>query len=137
MSCILGIVRTKKETFMSKSWVVKFALLGFVSMTSVLCANENQNAAEHVIRQAYSSIDRIEEGKIFLKPEKLSLKRGIIYVEDIDGSGVAIPVTFSSIGRPYMQVDESFVFNSWLCNCNTWNHKWDNPRFCRRCGEPR
>ncbi len=115
---------------------VKYALLSLV-MTSSLFANEDENAAESVIRRAYTSISRIEEGKIFLKPEKLSLNQGIIYVEDIDGAEFAIPVIFSIEGRPYMQVAESIIFNSWKCECNAWNHRWDNPNYCWSCGKPR
>lgn len=122
---------------MKKLLIIKCALLSFIVITSSLYANEDQNAAENVIRRAYTSIARIEEGKMFLKPEKLCLKQGIIYVEDIDGVELAIPVVFSSVGRPYMQVGESIIFNSWKCNCGAWNHKWDNPTYCRRCGEPR
>jgi len=122
---------------MRKLLIAKYALLSFIVIASALYANEDQNAAENVIRRAYTSIARIEEGKIFLKPEKLCLKQGIIYVEDIDGAGFAIPVVFSPEGRPYMQVGESIIFNSWKCECGSWNHKWDNPTHCWHCGKPR
>jgi hypothetical protein len=111
--------------------IVKCALLNFIVVTSTPYANEDQNATENVIRRAYTSIARIEEGKIFLKPEKLCLKQGIIYVEGIDGIEFAIPVVFSSEGRlPCMQVGESIIFNLWKCECGSWNHKWDNPTHC-------
>lgn len=122
---------------MGKLLIVKCALLSFIVITSALYANEDQNAAENVIRRAYTSIVRIEEGKIFLRPEKLCLKQGIIYVEGIDGAEFAIPVVFFSNGYPYTQVAESIIFNSWKCECGAWNHKWDNPTYCWRCGEPR
>lgn len=123
---------------MRKELIVKCALLSFIVVASALYGNEDQNAAENVIQRAYTSIDRIEEGKIFLKPEKLCLVQGIIYVEDIDGAGLAIPVVFSTDGRPYMQVSESKFFNTWTCGtCLALNHKWDNPTYCWCCGDPR
>jgi hypothetical protein len=123
---------------MRKRLIVKCALLSFIVLTSALHANEDQDAAENVIRRAYTSIARIEEGKIFLKPEKLSLKKGIIYLEDIDGARFAIPAVFSSGGRPYVQVGESIIFNSWKCGkCGFWNHKWDYPTHCGYCNEAR
>jgi hypothetical protein len=122
---------------MRKLLIVKYALLSFVVGISFLHGNEDRYAAENVIRRAYTSIARIEDGKIFLKPEKLCLKQGIIYVEGIDGEEIAIPVVFSSEGRPCMQVDESFLFNAWKCDCGSWNHKWDNPTHCWRCRKPR
>ena len=117
--------------------LIKYALLNFIVVTSALCANEDRYAAENVIRRAYTSIARVEEGKIFLKPEKLRLKQGTIYIEDVDGAEFAIPVVFSSESPPYMQVGESIAFNSWQCECGSWNHKWDNPTHCWRCGKPR
>lgn len=116
---------------------MKRILLSLVASASALCASEDRSTAANVIERAHTSIARIEEGKIYLKPEKLCLEQGKIYIEDIEGAGFAIPVIFSSEGRPYMQVDESFVFNSWKCECGTWNHKWDNPTHCRRCDRPR
>lgn len=110
----------------------------FASLCSAHCTHvEQQNAAENVMRHAYTSILRIEEGKMYLKPEKLCLDSGRIYVEGIDGAGFAIPVIFSSDGRAYMQVGDSIIFNSWKCACGAWNHKWDNPTHCRYCGKPR
>ena len=117
--------------------IIKRALLSFSLITASLYANEDQNVAETVLCRAYTSIARIEEGKMFLKPEKLFLNQGVIYVEDIDGGRFAIPAVFSSKGRPYMQVDESIIFNTWKCECGTWNHKRDNPTRCWRCGMPR
>jgi hypothetical protein len=122
---------------MRKQSIVKYALLGFIICACALYANEDENAAENVLRRAYTSIARIEEGKIFLKPEKLHLNQGIIYIEDIDGGGFAIPVVFSSEVGPFMQVGESVIFNSWKCNCGVWNHKWDNPTQCWNCHKPR
>lgn len=122
---------------MKKSWIVMCAFLGFIVVSSSIYANIDQNAAEHVIRRAYTSIDRVEEGRIFLKPEKLCLRKGIIYVEDINGKEFAIPAVFSSIGHPYMQVSESIIFNSWKCECGALNHKWDHPTHCWSCGRPR
>ena len=66
---------------MQKLLIVKYYFLSFIFATFPLDATENQDAVENVIRRAYTSIDRIEEGKIFLKPEKLYLKQGIIYIE--------------------------------------------------------
>lgn len=117
--------------------MIKYAFLTFLVFASVLSASDDQHAAENVIRQAYHSIAQIEEGKIFLKPEKLCLKQGIIYVEDAEGEQFAIPVTFPSEGRPYMQVCESIIFNAWRCDCGAWNHKWDNPTHCASCNKPR
>lgn len=123
---------------MRKRLTVKCAILSFIAVTSALQANEDQHAAENVIRWAYTSIARIEEGKIFLKPEKLCLMEGKIYIEDIEGAGFAIPVVFSSEGYPHVQVDKSIIFNTWKCGtCREWNHNWDNPTHCWRCGEPR
>jgi hypothetical protein len=122
---------------MRKSLIVKYALLSFIISTFALYANEDQNAAENVIRRAYTSIARIEEGKIFLKPEKLCLNHGRIYVEDINGGGFAIPVVFSSEGRPCMQVSESVIFNTWTCDCGALNHRWDNPTHCWKCHKQR
>lgn len=122
---------------MKKLLIVKCVLLSFTIFASPLQANEDQNIAEYVIQRAYTSIAQIEEGKIFLKPEKLYLNQGILYVEDINGEGFAIPIVFPSKGRPYMQVADSTVFNAWKCNCGTWNHKRDNPERCWRCDNPR
>ena len=122
---------------MRNSLIVKYALLNFVAATFSLCANEEQTVAENVIRRAYTSITRIKEGKIFLKPEKLCLKQGIVYVEDISGEGLAIPIVFPSKGRPYMQVGETSIFNLWKCECDAWNHKWDNPSYRWKCGRHR
>jgi hypothetical protein len=105
--------------------------------TSALFANEGQNIADNMIRRAHPSIAHIEEGKIFLKPESLCLRQGIIYVEDIEGAELAIPVVFPFDGHPYVQVGDSIIFNSWKCECGAWNHKWDNPTHCRSCGRPR
>ncbi|MBU6382690.1 MAG: hypothetical protein KGR16_00010 [Verrucomicrobia bacterium] len=101
------------------------------------CYHDYQNASEKVIRRAYTAISRIEGGRIFLKPDKLCLKQGVIYVEDIDGGEFAIPVMFSAVGYPQMEVDDSIVFNAWKCECGAWNHKWDNPTHCWHCGAPR
>jgi hypothetical protein len=107
-----------------KKLLVKCALLSFVVVTPALYANEDQDAAENIIRRAYTSIDRIEEGKIFLKPEKLCLHQGKIYVEDIDGGGFAIPVVFSAEVGPFAEVSQSTIFNTWTCGkCKTVNHK--------------
>lgn len=122
---------------MRTSLIVKSALLNFIVAASALCAKEDQNAVENIIRWAHSSITQIEGEKIFLKPERLYLERGTVCVEPIDGTEFAIPVLFSSDGRPYMQVGESILFNSWKCDCGTWNHKWDNPKYCRRCDKSR
>lgn len=121
---------------MGKLLIVKIAFLTTVINCSMY-ANENQNAAENVILRAYTSIARIEEGKIFLKPEKLCLHQGKIYVEDINGEMFAIPVTFSGAGHPCMQVSESTFFNTWTCSCGSLNHKRDNRFRCWSCGEPR
>ncbi|MDE3046343.1 MAG: hypothetical protein KGJ02_06845 [Verrucomicrobiota bacterium] len=121
---------------MRKLLIVKCAILSFIAIASALSANED-HAAEYIVQRAYTSIARIEEGKIFLKPEKLSLKQGVIYLEDINGTEFAIPVVFSPEGRPYTQSGESIIFNTWTCSCGALNHKWDNPRYCWRCGEPR
>ena len=122
---------------MNNPSIVKCAFLSFVISVSSLCANEQQNAAENVIRRAYSAIAHIEEGKVFIKPEALSLVEGKIYVRDIDGADFAIPVVFSTEGRPFMQVAENVLFNSWKCECNAWNHNWDNPTRCWSCDRPR
>lgn len=121
---------------MKKVSILKYVLLGFIVVNPALYAND-QSACESVIRRAYTSISRIEDGRIFLKPDKLCLKQGVIYVEDIDGGEFAIPAIFTSVGQPYMQVDDSILFNSWKCECGTWNHKWDNPTHCWHCGRPR
>lgn len=122
---------------MGKS-ILKGGCIGLVLFASSLCANEDQHAIERVIQRAYTSISRIEEGKIFLKPERLKLKLGRIYVEDIDGTEFSIPAVFSSDELlPYMQTGEIAIFNVWICECNAWNHKWDNPTHCWRCGKPR
>lgn len=122
-----------------KKRILKCAFfLDLIIITSVLYANEDQDVAEKVIRRAYPSIAQIEGGKIFLKPDRLCLKQGMIYVEDIDGTEFAIPAVFSAEGlQPYMQVADSTIFNSWKCECGAWNHKWDNPTHCRACGRPR
>ena len=111
--------------------------LTFFVASSSLYTDENRTMAENIARRAYTSIAQIEEGKIFLKPEKLCLNQGIIYVEDIDGKGLPISAVFPSDGRPYMEVGDIFVFNSWKCECGAWNHKWDNPTRCWRCDRPR
>ena len=65
---------------MSKLWIIKYVLSSYVSMTSVLYANEYQNAVENVFRYGYTSISRIQEEKIFLKPDKIHFYEGKIYV---------------------------------------------------------
>ncbi len=122
---------------MRKLLIARCTLLSLIVGASSLYANADQDAAENVFRRAQTSISRIEEGKIFLKPEKLHLEHGVIYVEDIDGAAFAIPAVFSTEGRPYVQVGDSVIFNSWKCDCGTWNHKWDNPTHCWNCGRPR
>lgn len=132
-----GISLRKIGGQMRKRSIIKCALLSFLA-AAALYSDEDRDAVENIIRRAYTSIDRIEEGKIFLKPEKLSLKQGRIYVEDIDGEEFAIPVVFSAVGaRPFAEVDDSVIFNMWLCECGQWNHKWDNPKRCFKCHRPR
>jgi hypothetical protein len=124
---------------MKKLPIMKCALLNFIISSSIY-ANENQHVVEYVLRRAYTAIARIEEGTIFLKPEKLFLHQGVVYVEDINGAGFAIPVAFSAMGDPCIpsrQVDDSVIFNSWLCECGSWNHKRDNPTHCWRCDRRR
>jgi hypothetical protein len=121
---------------MLKSLLIKCTVFSLV--LSSLHPQEEQIAIERVVRQAYSSIARIEEGKIFLKPERLILKSGKIYIEDVNGAEFAIPAVFSSEDiPPYMQVGDSTIFNMWKCQCGTWNHKWDHPTHCWHCGLPR
>jgi hypothetical protein len=115
---------------------VKCAVLGII-VISALDANEDQDAVENVIRRTYTSVARIENGKVFFKPEKICFTKGKIYVEGIDGVGVDIPVVFSSLSGLYMQVDESVIFNTWKCECDAWNHNWDNPVYCWHCGRSR
>lgn len=113
-------------------------LLSLVLIASNLSSYEEQKVNEQVIRRICNSISEIERGKIFIKPEKLCLKSGRIYAEDIDGAEFPISVTFSSeIHQPYMQVAENVLFNLWKCECGAWNHKWDNPTHCRACGRAR
>lgn len=116
---------------MKSLWVI-----GLLAVTQVLGAYEGVN--EHILRRACRSISQIEGDKIFLKPDKLYLKDGMIFVEDLEGVELPVPVVFSSEGpRPYMQVAENILFNTWKCDCGAWNHKWDNPRYCWHCGQPR
>ena len=113
--------------------------LGLIFMSSAFCSNRDQNAAEYIVRRAYTAIAEIAEDKLFLKPETLCLKNGIVYVEDIDGVEVPIPAIFSSEERlPYMQVAENILFNLWKCSeCGYWNHRWDSPTHCANCRTPR
>ena len=122
---------------MSKSWIVKCVFLSFVIVSSLLRADENQETAENVCRHAYTSISRIEEGKIFLKSNKLHFYQGKIYVESVDGGGIAIPAVFSSPKGLYVKSDEFNMFNLWKCKCGNWNHNWDNPTHCGKCKAPR
>ncbi len=126
-----------KKPLIVKCVLLSFVVFSFILFTSFLYANKDQNAVENIIRRAYTAIAQIEEGKIFFNPEKLYVKQGVTYVEDIDGAGFAIPISFSSEGRPYMQVSESIIFNSWICGCGAWNHKWDYPTHCWSCHNPR
>jgi hypothetical protein len=104
--------------------------LSFIVLTLTVSADQN------LIRDIYTSIDRIEQEKIFLKPEKLHLKEGKIYVEDIHGIGFPLPVLFSSESGFYTQAQDFNIFNLWQCGkCSYWNHNDD--RSCIRCSTPR
>lgn len=123
---------------MKTSWISKLAFLGFFAVTSLLCADENQEVAENVCRQAYTSISRIEEGKIFLKSNKLHFYEDKIYLEDIHGGAIAIPSIFSCENGLYLKGDGFNIFNQWKCSkCKKWNHNVDDPTHCRHCGKPR
>ena len=92
---------------MSKLWIVKYAFLSFIAIISFLCADESEETIENLCNHAYTSISRIEEGKIFLKSNKIHFYQEKIYVEDIDGGGIEIPAVFSSARGLYVQADES------------------------------
>jgi hypothetical protein len=68
-----------------------------------------------------------EHREVYLKVDK------ILAVSKENLEQVAFPFE----GSVYRQVDQSTIFNSWKCDCGEWNHKWDNPRHCWSCGEPR
>ena len=123
---------------MSKSWIVKYAFLSFSMIVSFLCADENETTIENLYRHAYTSISRIEEGKIFLKSNMLHFYQEKIYVEDVNGGGIAIPAVFSSAKGLYVQADGFNIFNLWQCKqCDYWNHNKDNPTRCAKCKAPR
>ena len=121
---------------MSKSWVVKCAFLSFIT-TSFLFADENETAIENLCRHAYTSISRIEEGKIFLKSNTRQFYQEKIYVEDVNGGGIAIPAVFSSARGLYVKADGFNIFNLWQCECGYWNHNTSNPTRCFKCKKPR
>jgi hypothetical protein len=133
------VLRGQKEIIMFKSFIGKCAFFCTVGLVSVLSANEDkifQEAAENVFRYASSSIDRVEEGKIFFKLDKVCVHQGKIYVEDMNGSPLPIPALFSSEKGPYMQSGRKNIFNLWTCsNCKKLNH--DDYQGCQWCGEPR
>ena len=123
---------------MSKLRTVKYAFLSFSMIVSSLCAEENETTIENLYRHAYTSISRIEEGKIFLKPNKLHFYQEKIYVEDVNGGGIAIPAVFSSARGLYVKSDEFNIFNLWQCKeCEWWNSNISNPTRCDRCKKPR
>jgi hypothetical protein len=126
------------EVIMNKSWLVKCAFLGCVALSSLLYADEDEQTIENLCKYAYTSISRIEDGKIFLNSNKLHFYQEKIYVEDVNGGGIAIPSVFSSKRGLYVKADGFNIFNLWYCNaCNTWNHNVDNPHYCWKCKKPR
>lgn len=112
-------------------------LISLLFTLPVFWSTEEKNPVENVIVRAYNSIVDIQEGKVFINPERLSLNDGVIYLED--GLGVRFPVSivFSIEHLPYIQISEAVLLNLWKCECGSWNHKWDNPTHCWRCARPR
>jgi hypothetical protein len=123
---------------MSKSWIVKYAFLSFSAIGSFLFADDHETTIENLCKHAYTSIARIEDGKIFLKSNKLHFYQEKIYVEDVNGGGIAIPAVFSSARGLYLEADGLNICNLWQCKeCGYWNHNRDDRSHCANCKKPR
>lgn len=120
----------KKEAFM------RLTLLGsslFLLVNSLVYGNEvqNQDILDHLCKEAQSSIERVEHGKVFLRSENLWLNQGQIFVMGEQGNAIRLPYLFSDDNGPYLMKDKRTTI--YICsNCTKayYNYKPDR---CEQC----
>jgi len=94
--------------------------------------NQFQDTLDDIFHHAQTSIDRIEEGKVFFHPEKIHICDGKLYIEAKTGKLIAIPGIFSSDSGLFLQLDNQKTSQIWICKKCTWRHYYE-PQECERC----
>jgi hypothetical protein len=95
---------------------------------------KTQDTLDYIFQHAQTSVEKIEEGKIFLKPERVSLYRGRIYVEGEYGEAIALSSIHSDESGIFILAGEKRPRTTpvWTCRKCTKTHYYE-PRTCERC----
>lgn len=106
-----------------------------IGLASTVSADDTkaQDILDYIFQHAQSSIERIEEGKVFLKSDKVCLYRGAIYIEGEQGEAIAVPAIHSNESGLFMQAGEKRRPTPiWICKKCTKVHYYE-PRTCEQC----
>ena len=111
-----------------------FLMALVISISSLVYGNENQNQdiLDHIREHAQASIERIDDEKVFLKPEHLWLHEGQFFVVGEDGNAIRLPHLFSDENGFYLARARDTLYFCASRNCG-WVYRNHRPASCTNC----
>jgi hypothetical protein len=104
-----------------------------IGICSLVYGNEiqNQDVLDHICEYAQSSIEKVEDQKVFFKSENLWLHKGQFYVAGDYGDSIRIPHLLSDGNGLYvLQSKKTTIYICRDCTKAYYNYKPDS---CERC----